>query len=149
MFTGWFDTGQQGMEWPGQFEIVPHEPPRTWKAARSVLDESSGKQAVRVNLRGRRPLRERISLRLQYRAVPGQSLDVVLRDSQTGHRWTSDTIQSHHDGWTQAERELALHAPQESARAAGHTLFADQVMFSSNAGTAFLVDDVLLLEPMN
>ncbi len=28
LFTGWFNTGKQGQEWPGDFEIVPHEKPR-------------------------------------------------------------------------------------------------------------------------
>ena len=36
LFTGWFDTGKQGKEWPGDFEIVNHEKPRTWKCARAV-----------------------------------------------------------------------------------------------------------------
>ncbi|NIP92380.1 MAG: hypothetical protein GWO24_02435, partial [Akkermansiaceae bacterium] len=36
IFTGWFDTGVQGKEWPGEFEIVPHEKPRGWDAAKSV-----------------------------------------------------------------------------------------------------------------
>jgi hypothetical protein len=42
LFTGWFDTGKQGQEWPGDFEIVPHEKPRTWKAARSVVNPADG-----------------------------------------------------------------------------------------------------------
>jgi inosine-uridine nucleoside N-ribohydrolase len=36
LFTAWFDTGKQGKEWPGDFEIVEHDKPRTWKAAKSV-----------------------------------------------------------------------------------------------------------------
>src|SRR6185436_2607698 len=35
LFTAWFDTGKKGAEWPGDFEIVPHEKPLTWKAAKS------------------------------------------------------------------------------------------------------------------
>src|SRR5262249_3144952 len=29
LYTGLFDTGKQGKEWPGDFEIIPHEKPRT------------------------------------------------------------------------------------------------------------------------
>ena len=29
IFTGWLDTGKQGVEWPGEFQIVLHEKP--WK----------------------------------------------------------------------------------------------------------------------
>jgi hypothetical protein len=49
IFTGGFDTGAQGKEWPGDFDIVQHEKPRTWKCARS----REGK--LRVDLRGERP----------------------------------------------------------------------------------------------
>src|SRR5262245_21014251 len=41
LFTGWFDTGKQGVEWPGDFEIVPHHSPLTWKAAKSVVNAKS------------------------------------------------------------------------------------------------------------
>ena len=36
-FTGWFDTGKRGREWPGDFEIVPHDKPLGWFAARAEL----------------------------------------------------------------------------------------------------------------
>lgn len=49
IFTGGFDTGAQGKEWPGDFEIVPHEKPRAWKFARA----KNGR--LRVELRGERP----------------------------------------------------------------------------------------------
>jgi hypothetical protein len=56
VFTGWFDTGKQGRgaEWPGLFDIVPHERPRTWKTARSVADPDSKRPVVRVDLRGQK-----------------------------------------------------------------------------------------------
>lgn len=48
VFTAGFDTGTQGKEWPGDFEIVPHEKPRSWKFARA----RNGR--LRVDLRGER-----------------------------------------------------------------------------------------------
>ena len=56
LFTGWFNTGKQGQEWPGDFEIVPHEKPRTWKAAKSVVNKETGQPWIRLNLRGQRRL---------------------------------------------------------------------------------------------
>src|SRR5258706_1861709 len=39
IFTGWFDTGKQGKDyqWPGDLEIVKHDPRRAWKATKSVF----------------------------------------------------------------------------------------------------------------
>jgi len=62
--TAGFDTGRQGKEWPGEFEIVAHEKPQTWKAARAV----DGK--LRLDLRGERPLGSDPRLRFQYRVGP-------------------------------------------------------------------------------
>ena len=62
IFTGGFDTGAQGKEWPGEFEIVPHEKPRTWKFARSKAGR------LRVDLRGERPAKDgRVRVRVRRR----------------------------------------------------------------------------------
>ena len=66
-FTAWFDTGQHGREWPGDFRIVPHEKPRTWKAARSVANEGTGSSWIRLCLRGMRPLSRHTTIRFRYR----------------------------------------------------------------------------------
>jgi hypothetical protein len=65
VFTAWFDTGKQGKEWPGDFEIVNHEKPLTWKAAKSVVGPD-GKPLLRVGLRGERRLDERTELTFRY-----------------------------------------------------------------------------------
>src|SRR5439155_229253 len=65
-FTGLFDTGKQGKEWPGDFGIVPHKAPLTWKAAKSVANAESGEPWSRVGLRGERPLGETTHLRFRY-----------------------------------------------------------------------------------
>ena len=73
VFTGWFDTGRQGREWPGDFEIVPHTPPRTWKAAKSIENRATGKPWIRVSLRGERPVGLTTSLKFAYQlAAPGR-----------------------------------------------------------------------------
>ena len=50
VFTAWFDTGKQGKEWPGDFEIVAHEKPRTWKYAKSVKGPDN-EQIIRLGMR--------------------------------------------------------------------------------------------------
>jgi inosine-uridine nucleoside N-ribohydrolase len=52
LFTGWFDTGKQGKEWPGDFDIVPHKAPQKWKAAKSILDPRRDAPWIRLDLRG-------------------------------------------------------------------------------------------------
>src|SRR5206468_1187977 len=65
-FTGWFDTGKQGKEWPGEFEIVPKGKPYTGRAAKSVPNKQTGKPWVRVGLRGERLLGDPSRLRFRY-----------------------------------------------------------------------------------
>ena len=83
LFTGWFDTGKQGQEWPGDFEIVPHEKPRTWKFARSVAGEG-GQHRLRVDLRGPRRLAAVTELTFNYRLTGGDHLRIELADRRGG-----------------------------------------------------------------
>ena len=53
VFTAWFDTGKQGKEWPGEFEVINHEKPRTWKCAKSVKGPDD-EQVIRVGPMGGR-----------------------------------------------------------------------------------------------
>ena len=71
IFTGWFDTGKQGQEWPGTFDIVPNQTPRTWKAARAVADPKTGEARLRINLRGQRPIGSDAELFLRYSLSKG------------------------------------------------------------------------------
>src|SRR5262249_10857151 len=66
VYTGWFDTGKQGKEWPGDFEIVEHEKPRKWKYAKSVLNKELDQPWLRVDFRGSRPIGPVTNLRFQY-----------------------------------------------------------------------------------
>ena len=73
LFTGWFDTGKQGKEWPGEFEIVPHEKPRTWKYAQSV-----GVPCLCVDLRGPRRLDDVVELSCLLRLSEADAVRVAL-----------------------------------------------------------------------
>ena len=84
IFTGWFDTGKQGREWPGDFKIVPHQKPRTWKAAQSVPHPKNKLPRLRIHLRGMRSLSAKNELFFKYHASVKSSLVVKLVNSQTG-----------------------------------------------------------------
>jgi inosine-uridine nucleoside N-ribohydrolase len=89
-YTGWFDTGKQGKEWPGDFEIVNHAKPRTWKAAKSVTRAADGKPWVRLDLRGERRLDAKTELLFKYRLDAPAEVRVELysrarREVVAGH----------------------------------------------------------------
>src|SRR5262249_54195835 len=54
-FTGTFDSGTQGKEWPGTFDIVPQQG-FFWNAAKSVEDAETKTPWIRLHLRGERTL---------------------------------------------------------------------------------------------
>lgn len=70
-FTGLFDTGKQGKEWPGMFEIVEHAKPKAWKFAQSVPGDG-GRSMMQISLRGER------------RLVPKTEISMQIRGSQPG-----------------------------------------------------------------
>ena len=135
LFTGWFDTGKQGQEWPGDFEIVPHEKPRTWKFARSVANRDSGQPMLRIDLRGPRRLGAVTELTFQYRLAGGDSLTVELAGSRAELKslksgdWSETTVRF---DMPQADREDRV---------------ATEIRFLPPAGVTLDVDDVLLYEP--
>jgi inosine-uridine nucleoside N-ribohydrolase len=130
LFTGWFDTGRQGMEWPGDFEVVPHEPPLKWKAAQAVETPDKEARWIRVDLRGQRPLGERATLRFRYRLSGADSIEIELG---------------------RAVRKLAALRQNEWSNAAidyspGFRT-VDQLVFRVPRAAQLQVDDVLLFEP--
>jgi hypothetical protein len=140
LFTGWFDTGQQGAgkEWPGDFEIVKHDPPLTWKAAKSVVNAQTGAPWIRVHLRGARPLSPLTSLRFRYRLAGGDALNVLLANAKTGQEWKAPVAALVTGKWAEANVDF-----QVSQR----NVAADELRFLAPKGFELLVDDVLLFEP--
>jgi hypothetical protein len=136
-YTGWFDTGKQGVEWPGTFEIVEHEKPRTWKFARSVEKEAGQAQALIVSLRGARPLGKDVRLNFDYRlSGDEQPLAVELVDRESGRKRTATIPSPQRGEWTSAALELTGDASQ-----------ADELHFVLRPGQQLAVDNVLLYEP--
>jgi inosine-uridine nucleoside N-ribohydrolase len=139
-FTGWFDTGRQGREWPGDFEIVPHDPPLGWFAARSVPRPRADAPWLRVALRGPRPLRERTCLRFRYRLTNGNDFRVVLANAKTNQQ-----VEVTPESFTVREwAEAVVEFPPHLAPRLRH---ADEIRFLLKPGAELLVDDLLLYEP--
>ncbi|HEX5105893.1 MAG TPA: nucleoside hydrolase [Pirellulaceae bacterium] len=139
LFTGWFDTGKQGQEWPGEFEIVPHEKPRTWKFARSITDRETGQPKLVVDLRGPRRLAAVTELTFKYRLTGADSLTMELVDREGNH--TVDLSEVKTGEWTEATVPFVVKGAESQDR------FASAIRFQPPAGGVLEIDDVLLYEP--
>lgn len=136
LYTGWFDTGKQGQEWPGEFEIVKHDPPLTWKAAKAVTDATTGEARLRLGLRGMRPLGGKTELRFRYRVNGADRVDVSLVNSKTGQHVDGAAESLVEGEWAETTAVFGA-GPGE----------VDTVRFVVPKGAGLLVDDVLLYEP--
>jgi purine nucleosidase len=148
-FTGWFDTGKQGAEWPGDFRIVEHKPPRTWKAAQSVPAPDGKTPWIRIDLRGPRPITPQTRLRFWYHAKNTGTIVAELRlRGEKKHPAVSRLV-----GKRDAEGEFDVDFTDAFAATApsGGKLLASyeatDIVFRVVAGGELLVDDVLLYEP--
>jgi hypothetical protein len=140
IFTGWFDTGKQGREWPGDFEIVLHDKPRTWDAARSVINKKTGKPWIRVGMRGTRMLSGKTHLRFLYRAGKAGPIRIAIVDSKHAVRHEV-TLKSPVVGkWSEVTLKFVTNK-------GGKTATADEIHFLRDQDDAFMVDDLLLFEP--
>ncbi len=142
LYTGLFDTGKQGQEWPGDFEIVPHEKPRAWKAARSVVNAKTGEPWLRLSLRGPRRLGEVTDLFFCYR-LNGGPVRVELVNSKTGLVLPAELKSSGQDVWSEATLSFPL--PKE--KIGKGDVMVDEIRFLLPRDGRLLVDDVLLYEP--
>jgi inosine-uridine nucleoside N-ribohydrolase/HEAT repeat protein len=135
-FTGWFDTGKQGKEWPGEFEIVPKGKAQTWRAAKSVPNKKTGQKWLRIGLRGDRIVEERLHLRFRYHLTGTNQMELSLRGSKPSEpvlllglvqgKWAEETL------------DMGFETPMASR--------VSEITFSIPAGSELLVDDVLLYE---
>jgi inosine-uridine nucleoside N-ribohydrolase len=140
LFTGWFDTGKQGQEWPGTFEIVPHDKPRTWKCAKSVPSEAADKPGnwIRIGLRGERPLGKKCELKFAYSLVGEGPIIVKLfhagKELAGSKREVKDVAADH---WGETTLQL------EYANAS----VVDEIRFTVPGKGTLKIDDLLLYEP--
>jgi hypothetical protein len=142
IFTGWFDTGKQGNEWPGDFEIVLHKPPNTWDAAKSVAYPRTGKPFIRVGMRGERTLSQRTHLRFRYRLTGSGPVRIQVANGKNGWAVSRSLVDLITGSW--AETAVTFDAPADKD---GKFPTADEVRFFADDATELLIDDVLLFEP--
>ena len=142
IFTGWFDTGKQGQEWPGDFKIVLHQKPLTWDAAESVLNKATGKPWIRVGLRGNRSLSQHTVVRFRYRLTGGKTLRVALVDRESKMRVNRELSRPTTDQWAQATIDFRF-----PVKEGADPFAADEVQFLIDAGATLQIDDLLIYEP--
>ncbi len=133
LYTGWFDTGKQGKEWPGTFDIVDKQG-FFWKAAKSIDG------AIRLGLRGERPCGETTQLFFRYRLTGAEAVRVALVSRATKKTQTVELTKLKAAEWAEATADFG----GEKFRAGDR---ADEIHFLLPKGTELLVDDVLLYAP--
>jgi hypothetical protein len=139
-YTGLFDTGKQGAEWPGSFEIVDKEG-YFWKAARSVENADTKTPWIRLGLRGERPLGEGTQLFFRYELTGAESMRVRLVNSKTRVSHEVDMKGLKNGEWAEATADFTGDARPKH----GHRV--DEIHFLLPRGAVLLVDDVVLYEP--
>jgi inosine-uridine nucleoside N-ribohydrolase len=147
-FTGWFDTGRQGKEWPGTFEIVDKKG-YFWKAARSIPNEKTNQASMIIGLRGERRLGARAQVFFRYHLRGGKTMTVTLLN------FKEDPLESRRvafegspvvlknlktDAWAEATVEFG----DAKGKRPGH---ARVLWFVLPKDAELLIDDVLLYEP--
>jgi inosine-uridine nucleoside N-ribohydrolase len=139
-FTGWFDTGKQGKEWPGSFTILPHTKPRTWNFAQSLVEASDEAPTLRVGLRGERVVAPLTELTFAYQAPEGKGF----------------TVELHGKGGVIGKQEVAVTKTDWQTatvtfdfRKAKLPPTVESLVFRVPKEATLRVDDVLLYEPAN
>jgi inosine-uridine nucleoside N-ribohydrolase len=143
LFTGWFDTGKQGKEWPGTFEIVERAG-NFWKAAKSVDTSDLGAPWLGLHLRGERPAGEATQLFFRYRLSGATSLRVRLVNRTARDTHTVELKDLTTGKWSDTTADFSADSRRDKPHAGDRV---DKVHFLLPKGAELLVDDVLLYEP--
>jgi hypothetical protein len=146
LFTGIFDTGKQGKEWPGTFDIV--DKGYFWKAAKSVPRQSEGAW-IRLHLRGERSLGATTHLTFRYHVTAAKEMSVALvnRTRKDTHVVKLTPLQQ--GVWTEATVDFTAARLESNGKVVPPALGdrVDEVHFLLPKGAELLVDDVLLYVP--
>jgi inosine-uridine nucleoside N-ribohydrolase len=134
-FTGWFDTGKQGKEWPGTFDIVD-KAGSFWKAAKSVEIPDLGGPSIRLNLRGERPLGDATELFFRYRLTGAEGMTIRLVNKAANKTYTAELKQLKSGAWSEATADFKAKRGDRM----------DEIHFLLPKGAELLIDDVLLYE---
>jgi inosine-uridine nucleoside N-ribohydrolase len=141
LFTGWFDSGKQGKEWPGTFEIAAKKG-YFWNAAKSVDNPKLDAPWIQLGLRGPRPLGETTHLVFRYRLESADAMKVVLvnRTQKAEHAIELKALKK--GDWAQAFVDFTASPvkPHKGDK-------VDEIQFLLPKGAELLIDDLLLYEP--
>ncbi|HMF16215.1 MAG TPA: nucleoside hydrolase [Gemmataceae bacterium] len=140
-FTGWFDSGKQGKEWPGTFEIAANQG-FFWHAARSVKQPDTDASWIRLHLRGPRLLGEKTHLFFRYRLSGANAMQIALVKSKinVSHAVSMKGLTT--EKWAEAVVDFTTASrPPRSGDS------VDEIHFLLPAGAELLIDDLLLYEP--
>jgi inosine-uridine nucleoside N-ribohydrolase len=141
-FTGWFDSGKQGKEWPGTYDIAEKKG-FFWNAAKSVNIPELGGPAIRLNLRGERPVGEAAHLFFRYQLAGGDSLRIALVNRTAKETQVVELKGLTKDKWSEATVDFSDAKPKKPQP--GDQV--DELHFLLPQGAELLLDDVLLYEP--
>jgi inosine-uridine nucleoside N-ribohydrolase len=144
LFTGWFDSGKQGKEWPGEFAIAPQQG-YFWHAAQSVPQSDAAAGWIRLHLRGGRALGDPTHLSFRYHLTGADKLRVRLASRGTPLGDAHEAVRLVQGRWAQTTVDLSNAGPSAAGLRKGEQ--ADEIQFLLPAGAELLVDDVLLYEP--
>lgn len=142
MFTGWFDSGKQGKEWPGTFEIAQKEG-HFWHAAKSVVDPSKKFAEIHIELRGERSFSPNTEIFFRYK-LNGDDKVIVVLESGQGKKVVVTMDGFKQNEWADAIVGLNKKLPptaKEITSLTGVTF----ILFSPRA--TLWIDDLLLYEP--
>ena len=139
-FTGLFDSGKQGKEWPGVFEIVQNKG-FFWHGAKSVQKDGE-KPKIEIGLRGERALGAKTHLFFRYHLTGGDAMSVGLINKSTSTSHFVHLKGLTKDRWADANIDFA-------DADGGSPKSGDRISFSLPAETELIIDDLLLYEPGN
>ncbi len=132
-FTGVFDTGKQGREWPGTFVIDKNG--YFWRAAQSVPREKKNGNWIRLHLRGPRPVGKKTRLFFRYYLIGDNAIGVKLIGPQGKKTYFRELKNLQTDQW--AEVDSQIQGPKSGE-------YIEEIHLLLPKGATLKVDDLLL-----
>jgi purine nucleosidase len=144
LFTGWFDSGKQGKEWPGDFEIDPKKG-HFWHAAKAIPHpKDKDVQHIRIGLRGPREVGDALQLAFRYKLVGANAMTILLDSANLVEPAAFEQKSVPSGTWSTMEVN-AMPLKKYSRLRPGDTVH--EVVFRVPAKAQLWVDDLLLYEP--
>ena len=140
LFTGLFDAGKQGKEWPGDFEIAQKQG-YVWHAAKSIPHPTAKDLAwIRVNLRGDRPVGDATHLSFRYKLEDADTITVRLESTDKNISAVLNLKNLKQNDWTEAKLEV-----EPNVLRSGGSL--RDVTFTLPSAGRLWIDNLLVYEP--